>query len=213
MTEAAPHLDLWPDAPADAPPDAVLAAVHRPLPLVGPSGEPADERDVLDALLAPGGAVLRVVGPAGAGKTHLLRWLGTQLGPAHHVVRLSGAADRDALLVWFELPTPPPAPARRGGRRRRPAGRVPRRAAAAHHGRAGGVRGGRRAGGTAAGRRAPVAETHGDGLVALLDGPTKDALLRDTPRRKSTFRALVRQVAAGGPGPRSSPRPTSSSPT
>ncbi|MFO0796843.1 MAG: hypothetical protein U0804_05155 [Gemmataceae bacterium] len=35
-----------------------------------------------------------------------------------------------------------------------------------------------------------VAETHGDGLVALLDGPTKDALLR---------RGVFRQLLAGEP--------------
>lgn len=196
-----PHLDLWPDAPADAPPDAVFAAVHQPLPLVGPSGDPADERAVLDAFLAPGGAVVALVGPAGAGKTHLLRWLGTQLGPTHHVVRLSGVADRDALLAGFESPAPAPAPARdeaavaaelleqvRAALRQRTA--EARAACEAAAGR---------------GERPPaderaVAETHGDGLVALLDGPTKDALFRDTPRRKSTFRALVRQLAAGEAG-------------
>lgn len=42
-----------------------------------------------------------------------------------------------------------------------------------------------------------IAETHGDGLIALLEGPTKDALLRDNPKRTSVFSALVRRVTTG----------------
>lgn len=152
--------------------------------------------DVLAALLVPDrNAVVALVGPAGAGKTQLLRQLGEQLDSTHHVVTLTGAADRAVLVAGFELP---PTPARdeaavaaellegfRAALRRRAAdARAACEAAAAR------------------GERPPVderavAETHGDGLVALLDGPTKDALFRDTPRRKSTFRALVRNVVAG----------------
>ena len=151
------------------------------------------ERDVLTALLAPdGNAVVALVGPAGAGKSRLLDRLEAILGPTHHVVRLAGAADRAALLAGFE---PPPARDeaavaaellegfRAALRRRAADARAACEAAAAR------------------GERPPaderaVAETHGDGLLALLDGPTKDALFRDTPRRKSVFRALVRDTAA-----------------
>ncbi|HYH64700.1 MAG TPA: hypothetical protein VD866_08415 [Urbifossiella sp.] len=152
--------------------------------------------DVLDALLAPSGnAVVALVGPAGSGKSLLLHRLEALLGPTHHVVRLSGAADRAALVAGFEIPPPPPrdeaAVAAELLDQFRAA--LQRRAADA-----------RAACEEAAGRgeRPPaderaVAETHGDGLVALLDGPTKDALFRDTPRRKSPFRALVRHAAAG----------------
>jgi len=174
----------------------MTAADSHPDPAPVPN-TPAVERDMLDALLAPAGnAVVALVGPAGAGKTHLLHRLGTQLGPAHHVVRLSGAADRAALLAGFEIPPPPPRDEAavaaelleqfRAALRRRAADA--RAACEAAAGR---------------GERPPaderaVAETHGDGLVALLDGPTKDALFRDTPRRKSPFRALVRHAAGEG---------------
>ncbi|QDU18551.1 hypothetical protein [Urbifossiella limnaea] len=131
--------------------------------------------DVFAALLAPGGAVVALVGPGGP---QLLDWLESQLGPTYHVARGLGFP-------------PPPAPdeaelldAFRAALQQRTAdARTACEAAAARGER------------PQADERA-VAETHGDGLVALLDGPTKDALFRDTPRRRSVFRQLLAGEAA-----------------
>lgn len=153
-----------------------------------------DPAPVLAALLAPdGNTVVALVGPSGAGKSQLLRRLATVIEPTHHVVTLSGSADRAALVAGFDPPARDEASVAAvllEGFRAALQTRAADARAACEEAAARGER-------PPADERA-VAETHGDGLVALLDGPTKDALFRDTPRRKSVFRALVRD-AAGAP--------------
>jgi len=89
-------------AEAEAASDAVLMAVHQPIPLVrrefgsGPE-TPATEHALLDAFLSddlPQGTLLTAItGPSGVGKSHLIRWLAAQLGrdprARHlHVIRI-----------------------------------------------------------------------------------------------------------------------------
>ncbi len=200
-------LDFWPPpgaftacAPPDAAtlPTAVLVAVHQPARLTR-GAESADERAVLDALLAPAApVVVPVVGAGGSGKTHLLRWLALHLPAAARVVTVSGADDLTAVLAAEGLSAPAPPPAldeaaatelllegvRAALRERTAAARAACDAAV-------------KAGGRPPPDERAVAETHGDGLAALLAGPTKEALFRDTPKRKSAFRAMVKRVATG----------------
>ena len=90
-------IDYWPSleainqcirTEAETVDDAVLLAVHEPMPLkvreVGTGAEQArDERDLLEAFLAPaddGSAiVLAITGDSGVGKSHMIRWLHAQL--------------------------------------------------------------------------------------------------------------------------------------
>ena len=102
---------------AESAPDAVLMAVHRPMPLLrrdegsGPE-EPATENDLLEAFLSddlPQGTLLMpITGPSGAGKSHLIRWLAAQLGrdprARHmHVIRIPKSASlRDVVEQVLE---------------------------------------------------------------------------------------------------------------
>ncbi|HUR53197.1 MAG TPA: hypothetical protein VMZ71_03645, partial [Gemmataceae bacterium] len=159
-------LGFWPTPESVAalvPPasDAAFVAVHRPVHLTRrESGEVADERTVLDALSAPGG--VQVVGPAGAGKSHLLRWL--ELHLSGRAVRVGPGTDVS------DLPAAPPPESgdvleslRAGLRARAEAARAECDAAV--------------------GRGEPpdpktraLAEVHAPGLLSLLDGPLNDEL-------------------------------------
>lgn len=201
--------------------DEAFLAVHQPIRLLRRSltntsapEEPADERKVLDALLTKhlpeGYVIVPVVGPSGVGKSHLIRWLGLHVprgkmhvipipkstslrqiletilkglqGAGYDEIRkqlatareaLDEIAARNLLLAHFRTA-------------------LERRTRAAYEEC------------TAIARRneqppaelAGVAQTHGPGLVALLEGPTKDALLQDEPK-KSVFRTLITRVTTG----------------
>ena len=208
---AATLLDYWPTpealaavAPADAAArsDAALVAGHQPPPLRLSSGEPADERAALAALLAPlpagGSTVVSLAGPPGSGKTHLLRWLGLHAGANRQVLFVRRGVEE--VLAQLGTPVEPPAP-REEPDEAAAAERVVEHFRAALRQRTAEARAAcddavARGERPAADERA-VAETHGDGLVALLAGPTRDALLRDTPRRPS----VLRRLAAGDPEP------------
>ncbi|MBN9119850.1 MAG: hypothetical protein J0I06_11935 [Planctomycetes bacterium] len=225
MTDRVTLRDFWPppDAVAAcAPPeaealaDAALLAVHQPVRLSRRASEaPADERAVLDELLTadpPGGCVLVLVsGPGGIGKSHLLRWLGLHVTGNRHVVRVPKGASRPHVLEHILGKLEGPAYDAIREQRKVPGGPaeldedaavedlltrfrvvLERRTAEA------------RAACDAAMKRdgkvdpqqRMTAEIHGPGLVALLDGPTKDVLLRDAPDQPSVFRALARGVTA-----------------
>lgn len=93
-------------AEAEAAPDAVLMAVHQPMPLVRREFKsrletPTTEQALLDAFLSddlPEGTLLMPIsGPSGVGKSHLIRWLAAQLGrdprARHlHVIRIPKSA-------------------------------------------------------------------------------------------------------------------------
>jgi hypothetical protein len=93
-------------AEAESAPDAVLMAVHQPMPLVqrefGSGLEtPTTEQALLDAFLSDdlpqGTLLLAITGPSGVGKSHLIRWLAAQLGrdprASHlHVIRIPKSA-------------------------------------------------------------------------------------------------------------------------
>jgi hypothetical protein len=155
-------LDFWPTPESVAalvppPTDAAFVAVHRPALLTRrETGEPADERALLDALSEPG--VVTVVGPAGSGKSHLLRWLERHLAGVRRVVRVGPGTDPS------ELPAGPPAES--GG----PSGALRARADAA-----------RAECDAAVGRGEPpdpkaraLAEIHAPGILLLLEGSLKD---------------------------------------
>jgi hypothetical protein len=90
-------IDYWPTleainqcirTEAETADDAVLLAVHEPIPLkvreVGTGTEYArTERDLLDAFLAPAddgsAVVVAITGDSGVGKSHMIRWLHAQL--------------------------------------------------------------------------------------------------------------------------------------
>ncbi len=201
--------------------DAAFLAVHQPVRLLRGSltnpdaaKEPADERAVLDALLTPqlpeGYVVVPIVGPSGVGKSHLVRWLGLHLTDERHVVvsipkstslrrilegildqvgggeyddirrRLATAHDtlddiaaEEKLLTEFRIAL------------RRKTDEAKKACVEA-----------KLSGRTVPADRRAIAETHGDGLYALLEGPTKDALLNGSNGR-SVFRSLVRRVRTG----------------
>jgi hypothetical protein len=92
---------------AEAASEAVLLAVHQPMPLTtrnaGSQQEtPVTEHDFLEAFLTsdlPEGTLIQAVtGPSGAGKSHLVRWLAAQLErdprakEGMHVVRIPKTA-------------------------------------------------------------------------------------------------------------------------
>jgi hypothetical protein len=99
-------------AEAEAAPDAVLMAVHQPMPLVrrefkSPVETPANEQELLDAFLsddlAQGTLLMAITGPSGVGKSHLIRWLAAQLGRdprARHlyVIRIPKSANLRRVL-------------------------------------------------------------------------------------------------------------------
>lgn len=90
-------IDYWPSlraindcirTEAETADDAVLLAVHEPMPLkvreVGTGAEQArTEGDLLDAFLAPAddgsAVVVAITGDSGVGKSHMIRWLHAQL--------------------------------------------------------------------------------------------------------------------------------------
>ena len=90
-------IDYWPSlkaindcirTEAETADDAVLLAVHEPMPLkvreVGTGAEQArTEDDLLDAFLAPAddgsAVVVAITGDSGVGKSHMIRWLHAQL--------------------------------------------------------------------------------------------------------------------------------------
>jgi hypothetical protein len=227
-------LDFWP-APesvaacmpldANALSDPCLLAVHQPMPLVRRSrtdaavSQPATEYDVLAALLAPpppgGCVVVSVVGPPGAGKSHLLRWLGLHAaGDRRHVVSLPAETTPDHLLhrlveglegeeyarLREPAPAAPPPPDEAA---------VQDALLAHFRGALQQQRDHARAECEAAVRRnerpdpllRAVAESHGDGLIGLLDGPTRDALFQGTEKHPSALQALVRRIVAGSSEP------------
>jgi len=93
-------------AEAEAASDAVLLAVHQPMPLLRrDEGSGVESRvwehDLLEAFLSddlPQGTLLMpITGPSGAGKSHLIRWLAAQLGRdprarQMHVIRIPKSA-------------------------------------------------------------------------------------------------------------------------
>ena len=104
-------------AEAESAHDAVLLAVHQPMPLIRRdegSGVEAQvsEHDLLEAFLSddlPEGTLLvPITGPSGAGKSHLIRWLAAQLGrdprARHmHVIRIPKSASlRDVVERMLE---------------------------------------------------------------------------------------------------------------
>lgn len=209
--------DFWPTSEAlatctpleaESLSDAVLVAVHQPAPLLL-SDAPTDEHAVLDALIADSPGVVAVVGPEGAGKTHLLRWLALQMGGNRRVVSLQkGAGVRVALesaLAGLEgpafdalrehlnpAPAAEPQPLTTDELLERFRAALQRRAAEA---RAACDESMKREGKVDPAQRA-LAEIHGPGLVALLEGPTKDVLLADT-EQPSVFQALARGETEG----------------
>ncbi|NNU44779.1 ATP-binding protein [Ramlibacter sp. B156] len=90
-------IDFWPSlkaindcirTEAETADDAVLLAVHEPMPLkvreVGTGAEQArTEGELLDAFLAPAddgsAVVVAITGDSGVGKSHMIRWLHAQL--------------------------------------------------------------------------------------------------------------------------------------
>lgn len=104
-------------AEAEAASDAVLLAVHQPMPLLR-RDEGSDvesqvwEHDLLEAFLSddlPQGTLLMpITGPSGAGKSHLIRWLAAQLGRdprarKMHVIRIPKSASlRDVVEQVLE---------------------------------------------------------------------------------------------------------------
>ena len=100
------EVNLCIKAEAESAQDAVLLAVHQPMPLIRRdegSGVEAQvsEHDLLEAFLSddlPEGTLLiPIAGPSGAGKSHLIRWLAAQLGrdprARHmHVIRIPKSA-------------------------------------------------------------------------------------------------------------------------
>lgn len=185
--------------------DAALLAVHRSLPLFR-ANEPTNEHAVLGALLASDAPVV-IVGPSGAGKTHLLRWLALQLDPARYVGRaLRGANLPDVLecvltdlegAAFDGLRAPPTAPEELGAitveellEQFRTA--LQRRATEARAQCDDAVKRNEKVDP----QLRAIAEIHGPGLVALLSGPTKDVLLRDTSERPSVFGALANREGA-----------------
>lgn len=93
-------------AEAESASDAVILAVHQPMPLVrrdeGSGIESqASEQELLEAFLSedlPQGTLLMpITGPSGSGKSHLVRWLAAQLGRDPracdmHVIRIPKSA-------------------------------------------------------------------------------------------------------------------------
>ncbi|MCC7066693.1 MAG: ATP-binding protein [Planctomycetes bacterium] len=201
--------------------EAAFLAVHQPVQLVRRSltqsdapQDPADERAVLKALLTPhlpeGYVIVPIVGPSGVGKSHLIRWLGLHLprplhvisipkstslrrilesilkgldGPGYDEIRkqlltaheqLDVIAAEELLLAHF----------RTALRRRTNEAQAACEAA-------------RRRNENPPQDQRLVAETHGEGLIALLEGQTKDVLLQDTAKRRSVLRALVQRVVTG----------------
>ena len=92
---------------AESASEAVLLAVHQPMPLTVRNARsmdeaPVSERDFLEAFLTedlPEGTLIQAVtGPSGAGKSHLIRWLASQLErdprakERMHVIRIPKAA-------------------------------------------------------------------------------------------------------------------------
>lgn len=201
--------------------DEAFLAVHQPIRLSRRSltnaeapEEATDERKVLDALLTKhlpeGYIIVPVVGPSGVGKSHLIRWLGLQVprgqmhvipipkstslrkiletilngleGPGYDEIRqqlataresLDEIAARNLLLAHFRTA-------------------LERRVRDASEECMAIVKRGERP----PTELASIAQTHGPGLLVLLEGTTKDALLQDEPR-KSVFRTLITRVITG----------------
>lgn len=201
--------------------DAAFLAVHQPIKLfrrslTDTSAEPvpADERAVLDELLKKnlpeGYTIVPIVGPSGVGKSHLIRWLGLHVSGNRHVIRIPKSTSLRRILesildglngpvyaeIRDQLKTAREqlddiaaeelllAHFRTALRRRTDEARADCDAARSRDGKVDPV------------PRA-VAETHGPGLLALLEGPTKDVLLQGTPVLPSVFRTLVRRVTTG----------------
>jgi hypothetical protein len=201
--------------------DEAFLAVHQPIRLLRRSltntsapEEPAGERKVLDALLTKhlpeGYVIVPVVGPSGVGKSHLIRWLGLHVprGKTHVIpipkstslrqileTILKGLAGAGYDEIRKQLATAREALDEIAARNLLLAHfrtALERRARAAEQEC------------VAISKRhekppaelAGVARTHGPGLVALLEGPTKDALLQDEPK-KSVFRTLITRVTTG----------------
>jgi hypothetical protein len=203
--------------------DAAFLAVHQPMrlarrSLTDPNAPPVPqtERDLLAALLTErlpeGYVIVPVVGPSGVGKSHLIRWLGLHIergrrhviriakstslrqiledilagleGPVYDTLRkellsareeLDEIAAREELLAKFRIAL----------QRKKEQADAECQAAV------------KRGAAPDPALRA-IAESHADGLNALLDWPpTRDALLADAPDRPSVFRALIRRVTSG----------------
>jgi hypothetical protein len=104
-------------AEAESASDAVLLAVHQPMPLLrrdeGSGVESqVSEHELLEAFLTEdlpqGTLVMPITGPSGAGKSHLIRWLAAQLArdprARHmHVIRIPKSASlRDVVELVLE---------------------------------------------------------------------------------------------------------------
>ena len=201
--------------------DEAFLAVHQPVRLVRRSLtntnaplEPADERRVLDALLTPnlpeGYVIVPIVGPSGVGKSHLIRWLGLHLPRHLHVIPIPKSTSLRRILesilkglegpgyddIRKQLTTAREALDEIAARNQLLAHfrtALERRVVAADAECKVAVKRNEKP----PAETVAVAQTRGPGLVALLEGPTKDALLEDTAKRKSVFRALIRRVTTG----------------
>jgi len=95
---------------AESAAEAVLLAVHQPMPLTkreeNGGEQSVKEADVLEALLAPhpsGTTIIPIIGDSGVGKSHLIRWLESHLklredAPSRHVVRIPKSASLRRVL-------------------------------------------------------------------------------------------------------------------
>ena len=209
---------------AEALSDAALLAVHQPVRLFRRSltdrSAPevsTDERAVLDELLATqqpeGYAVVLVVGPSGAGKSHLVRWLGLHLAGNRHVRVPKGASPTDVLESVLDGLEGPAFDAIREQLRAPAAAREADEAGAVEEllnqfravlrKRAAEARAecddAMKRDGKVDPQLRTIAEIHGPGLLALLEGPTKDVLLQDAPEQPSVFRALARRTPTDEP--------------
>jgi hypothetical protein len=218
-------LDYWPDADrinacvpseAESLSDSVFLAVHQPTALfrrvmgTKPMTEPAKEADLLAWLLSPnvpeGHRVVPVVGRAGTGKSHLIRWLDIHIPrQGRHVIRIpkSSSLRRVLELVLQGLDGPGYSAIRDELLRARDNLSL----IAAEEGLLANFRTALRERGQAADAQARQAVQagqepnralqgtldHAEGLYALLDGRTRDALLA----QGGVFRSLIDGVLSG----------------
>jgi hypothetical protein len=90
--------------------EAVLLAVHQPMLLTkreeNGGEQSVEEAQVLEALLAPhpsGTTIIPIIGDSGVGKSHLIRWLDSNLklrkdAPSRHLVRIPKSASLRTVL-------------------------------------------------------------------------------------------------------------------